>query len=917
MLEKFCQFLDIRKNERVIVFSIFLTSFFYGLAIVLFQSSANALFLSRYDNSMIAVATMLSSLLNVCLGILYASLERYLQPINLFLVVAFLLFQSTITFWFLLFYFEIEWIIFLLFLWRNVLNCFFALQFWGLNSVLFDIQQGKRLFGIVGLGEVIGGIITGIATPSITQVITTTNLLLLSGICMMGVFLINIFIKHISKRYYKRQNEFIREEKASTFFNLFKNNYLLLIASIGILYTFFFFFIEYIFLDITQTLLVNPSAISSFIGIYCALSYGISFIYRVFFAKPLYQRYGMGFGLMLMPCITLLAISAGAFFSMLSFGIYYVFGAITLGRLSNSVLTTALYKPTYLILYKSLPKYQRLAAQTSIDGIILPLAGAISGLTLIILTRYFSLGIIPIIFIGMIVLVIWLIIANIVKKEYISIIQSNLTFRLTSFLENPIENKKNISTLEKSLNSPYPGDILYALEVLASVNPSHLSDYCLSLIAHPVPLVRGYILDTIEKQNISLPKDVLLARYEEESSWELKGRLLKLLCKQDRTQQTLSWVTQFLNSNHFALIKGAIVGLMHHGDIKEAAAAKSRLLEIAKSPNLNLRTLAAETLGEIGNPNFYQPLIPLILDEDKNVRITALAAASKLDQPSLWPLLINAFLNGTEKTQAALSIENCGEKIVPQLIRSLKDEANETQLTSVFTICSKIMDPAATAFLLSHCSNTVPSIRLSALQNLFQSQFTCDWAMKKGMRSRIAFELQVIEKILLSMICLENQGNEIILRALHTDVENCKMRIFLLYSFIYPIGTYKTALRYVQTENLELRDHAIQLLDDILSLQDKLVVIPLMENLSPKETLLSLNGKTPPSHSKRETIAQITKNTSHYFSLWSQSYALYLLANEIPSSEMRQMVLDYTLNKEPLLAETASWVHEKWSAITS
>ncbi len=914
MVDKFCQYLDIRKNERILVFSILLTSFFYGLAIVFFQSSSSALFLSHYDNSMVAVVITASSLLNVCLGVLYTVLERYLQPMNLFLSVSFFLFSSIIILWLLLFYFEIEWIIFITLLWKNVFAIFFSLQFWGLNSVLFNIQQSKRLFGILGLGEVIGGITAGIATPSIVRFTNPVNLLLLAGICMTGVFFMNIYIKRISRIYYKKQNEVIIEKKTSSFFDLLKNQYLTLIAFIGILATFLFYFTDYLFLDAIQTLLVNTEAISSFMGVYAATSYSIGFIYRVFFSGPLYQRFGIAIGLILMPYIVLAAITAGVFFSALSFNFYYIFGAITLGRISQSILTNALHRPTFLILYKPLPKYQRLAAQANVDGIILPAAGAFSGLALILLTKYFSLGMEALMLICAVILVSWLIFAKILKKEYISLIQSNLAFRITSFLESPIDNKKNIAILENSLNSAYPGDVLYALEILATVNASHLKDYCASLIAHPAPLVRSHILNTIEKQNFSLPKEVLLARFKEEPSWELQGQLLKLLCRQDNTRQTLSWAMQFLNSTHFALVKGAIVGLIYHRGTKEASIAENNLLDITKNPNANLRELAAQTLGEIGSPDFYQLLIPLIQDEDKNVRIAALAAAGKLEQPALWPPLIRAFLNGPERAQAALSIENCGDKIIPQLIQSLSDDSNEAQLAGVFMICSKIMDPSAAAFLLSHCSNAVPSIRLSALQNLFQSQFICGIPEKKEMRARIVFELKVFKQILHAIISLEAQGDEVILRALHTDAENCKMRIFLLYSFIYPTSAYKTALRYVQTKNLELRDHAIQLLDDILSTQDKFAVIPLMENLPPEKMLHALNGIIPNKRSKHEAIMQISKNASHYFSLWSQSYALYLLANEMPSTEMRQMVLDYTLNKEPFLAETASWVHEKWSA---
>ncbi len=913
MLEKLCQFLDIRNNERVLVLFLLLNSFFYGLTIVIFESATSALFLAHYSPSMIAIGFITACLLVALLGGLYAYYERRMQPMNLFLLVVSFLLISIASFWMLLIVFDVEWIIFVLFVWKDVITIFFALEFWGLNSLLFDTQQGKRLFGLLGLGEVIGGILAGIFIPSIVLWYGTVNLLLFAMAFMLGVLIMNILIKKVSKERCKLQREAAEEKKPLTFYDLYKKRYLLLIVCIGIFYVLTFYFIEYLFYNASQTLLVDAAAISSFMGIFWAITYAVSFFYRFFLAAPLYQRFGIGLGLMLLPFISLVAMAGAAFFNIFHISFYFVFAMIVLGRLTQGILINAVHEPTYLILYKPLPEHQRLAAQARIEGIIEPIAGGISGIVLLIFTSYFSFGIQTIIYICIAILITWLVTARRLRKEYVALIQHNLSFRETAFLELP-SSKKGIEILEKSLNSSYSGDVLYALEIFAKINSSRLKDYCTALIAHKDLVVRTYVLDMIKVQKLPFSHEFLIKRYEEEACWKLKGQLLQLICQCSRSQEELAWAIKFLSSSHTSLMKGAIIGLISYGGIEGVLAAGNRLLEIAKGSDVYLRTLAAEILGDIAITNFYQPLIFLIQDEDKAVRKAALIAAGKLNHPALWQLQIDAFLRGSEKTEAAASIEACGEKIIPLLIQNLSEKSNEMQLISVFRLCGRIKGSAAAAFLLSYCDSIKPALRLSALEGLFHTQFACDESKRQEMRNRLQLEFKIMKHIILSIINLEIT-DKAILRALHTDLESYKKRILLLYGFIYPVSSYKIVLKYVQTENFELRDYAIQILDDIMSIQDKLTVVPLVEGLS-AESILNLVYNEPPPvlTSKSEVLLKIAQNEFSYFSLWSQSYALYLLAQEAPSPEMQQIVSDFVANEEPLLTETAAWILKKWDS---
>jgi hypothetical protein len=63
-------------------------------------------------------------------------------------------------------------------IWGEVLWVLAGLAFGALLGRLFTIRQGKRLFGLVGSGEVLAGILGGLLVPLAVSLVGTANLLL-------------------------------------------------------------------------------------------------------------------------------------------------------------------------------------------------------------------------------------------------------------------------------------------------------------------------------------------------------------------------------------------------------------------------------------------------------------------------------------------------------------------------------------------------------------------------------------------------------------------------------------------------------------------------------------------------------------------------------------------------------------------
>jgi len=68
-----------------------------------------------------------------------------------------------------------------------------------------------------------------------------------------------------------------------------------------------------------------------------------------------------------------------------------------------------------------------------------------------------------------------------------------------------------------------------------------------------------------------------------------------------------------------------------------------RLIKRLSNEDPDVRTSAAETLGQIGATRAIEPLIELLNDEDPDVRYTAAEALGQIGKPAVKPLILSLF----------------------------------------------------------------------------------------------------------------------------------------------------------------------------------------------------------------------------------------------------------------------------------
>ena len=158
-----------------------------------------------------------------------------------------------------------DWVIFAIFIMMGPLNLLALLSFYGTTGRLFTLRQGRRLFGFVDTGIVIGVIISSFSIPALLSLnVSTSNILLFSAISIFAALLVQIII---GKRYsqVRVKTEAKKESRASL--KLFREDrYIMSMGLFIALSVVVAFFIQYSFMAVTRARYPLEHDLASFLG---------------------------------------------------------------------------------------------------------------------------------------------------------------------------------------------------------------------------------------------------------------------------------------------------------------------------------------------------------------------------------------------------------------------------------------------------------------------------------------------------------------------------------------------------------------------------------------------------------------------------------------------------------------------------
>lgn len=449
------RFFDLREGEGPLAAKAFLTLFFTIAAHTILETARDALFLSKLPPSQLNVVYIAVAALSfVAAAATTRFAARFGRRNALLCALVFAAYVTTL----LHFFAPGPRVALVLYVFSGLVGAVVIPQFWLLAAQMFTVSQGRRLFGPVASGGVLGGVIGASLAAGVLSFASVTTLLVVSA----GLFLATAFLSAsiavddappppVSAPTAMRES--LRE--------LFKSNpFLTRIAWLVALSTAAVLVVDYLFKS-TAARMIPPDSLGSFFARFYAAMNAVSLVVQLLLATRLLRRLGVVGAVAVMPLLLTLG-GAGAF---------AVGGTLAAALLTKTVdggLRHSLNRIATELLYLPVPTEARERGKALVDGVVSRIAQAVTAALLFVLaTRGLAS---PRLLAAMIAALAaaWLLTALLSRGRYLDLFRAALAGGTLD--ASPVDVELDLASaaaLVEAMASPDPVRVIAAMNLLA------------------------------------------------------------------------------------------------------------------------------------------------------------------------------------------------------------------------------------------------------------------------------------------------------------------------------------------------------------------------------------------------------------------------------------------------------------------
>ncbi len=254
------------------------------------------------------------------------------------------------------------------FVWTSVFNMFVVSIFWAFMADVFRTDQSKRLFGFIGVGGTLGGLVGAAITASFVEQVGSANLLLVSIVLLeLAVF----FVRRLSGLFasLRRGSDAVVQEEQpiggsalAGFTHIARSPYLLGICAYLLCYTFaatVLYFQQASIAD--QYFTVRAARTAFFAKIDFAVN-ALTVLTQLFLTGRIVRVLGVGVTLTLLPAVCIVGFT--------SLGLVPTLAVLVVFQVLRRAGEFAVTRPTRETLYTVVSREDRYKAKSLIDTFV-------------------------------------------------------------------------------------------------------------------------------------------------------------------------------------------------------------------------------------------------------------------------------------------------------------------------------------------------------------------------------------------------------------------------------------------------------------------------------------------------------------------------------------------------------------------
>jgi hypothetical protein len=634
-----------------------------GVGTAFLFSSSLTMFLSAYSIKTLPVAYIFSACLLLIFNRIYGYLdEKYSSPKLLAVVISFSA-LSVLVFWLLATIVPFYHLPLIISGWYMLIYMLVGYAFWGLASILFNVRESRRLFSIVGAGDIPAKMLGYFFVSALVPVMGVNNLLWVSIACFgIAGFLLNRFknrgfITDEDPNSPTHANEHHTLDAHGLITRFFNNNLVLYIALLSLLSYCAFSFIDFTFLSNIKLKFQQDTEIASFIGIFFASGRVLAIFIKVLFSSRVISRFGLTNALLVTPLALLTIAVLIIIFGNGVLSNLYVFGFMAL---LAEILRSTFQEPVFFILFQPLKPHDRLRGHLIAKGHTLPFALLGVGTFLVLyLQTNAELPITLVAKLLVALLLCWIFTIFFIKQEYLQTLITSLKKGYFTGAELFLDDASVTNMLLQKTESKKPLEVIHSLNLLERSGYNEIFGLLTQKLESEENGIKEYVLERMIANNMTDSLPTIKAQLQNTTGEHFKPKLIKALYYLDQ-QPDPEEQMQAIGLLDYNDQKAAMEGLLNRKDEKTQRVVMERLLEFSTG-TAEEKLLALEVAMESTGNNYSALLSNLLHDDDHQIYKKAIEAAGKTKTTELIETVVEKVIRTGAYSSLKRSILNYGD----------------------------------------------------------------------------------------------------------------------------------------------------------------------------------------------------------------------------------------------------------------
>ncbi len=910
MYRRILLLLNIKPHESALVRKLFTVQFFLGIATAFYFTSTLAMFLSTYKIDTLPLVYIFSAVALMGFNRVYAYLDEKLNSPRLLEIVILFSASAVLLFWILLTFLDFHSLKLIISASYMIIYMLVGYAFWGMASIMFNIRESKRLFSIVGAGDIPAKMLGYFSVSALIHVMSIYNLLWVS----IGSFIIAFLLM---KRYQNQgfivandpnePHDHISEDEnisvtKTILKRFFYNRLILYIAILSVVAYVVFAFIDFTFLADIKEKYKKGEQMATFIAIFFAVGRIFAIAIKLLFSSRMIARIGLTNSLLVTP-VLLLIICLVIILSDPSLKSHLlIFGFMVL---LTEVLRSALQEPVFFILFQPLPPHDRLRGHLVAKGYTMPFALMGVGTFLyFFMKKKHEMPITLVAQILIVFLIFWIVAVLLIKKQYLRTLINSLKKGYFTGTELFLNDDTVINSLVSKAKSSNPLEVIHALNLLERSGYKEIYALLLKNLSHTKNEVKEYVLSRIINNNMTSALALIEQQIQDsQNEKETHPELIKAYYFLEKDLGK----TEPIDFNLLSAIekKSAIIGLLHRHD-EEIETMVLAELENMTQQHTAEKLLVLDIITETSGLVYTQLLKTLLLDKHSQVYKKAIEAVGKLKDYNLFNETIEVAVKHHAYAALQRSLLYYGDEVFS---KDYWDASTipDPLITTIIKTTGKIKGEESSKFLFTLLVSH-PKYADAVIDSLWLKKASPQGIDKKNTDAYIQHKIEQTKvKILYynDLITLSALGllKEAIGRELKYDLH------FLLKAFAIQFDRPKVdrVIELLQLDNKARIYNAIEVLELILPgkyFNQLNILVELMNDIEEDQVLL------PRSHDLKgiHIIEEVLKDNKANFSEWTRSVACFMIPKLNKNDFSLQLLKSKVVKEEVLFNETRNYV---------